>query len=97
MLFSLKGPNQTLCYAYVCDLTFCVSLVERLGRLRVTVSELEASQGGCFPTVALIPPPPTPPVRACYSPRLRFKAASDLLMRASLSYVFLFIIVELLA
>lgn len=56
MLFSLKGPNQTLCYAYVCDLTFCVSLVERLGRLRVTVSELEASQGGCFPTVALIPP-----------------------------------------
>lgn len=57
MLFSLKGPNQTLCYAYVCDLTFCVSLVERLGRLRVTVSELEASQGGCFPTVALIPPP----------------------------------------
>lgn len=58
MLFSLKGPNQTLCYAYVCDLTFCVSLVERLGRLRVTVSEFEASQGGCFPTVALIPPPP---------------------------------------
>lgn len=57
VLFSLKRPNQTLCYAYVCDLTFFVSLVERLGRLRVTVSELEASPGGCFPTVALIPPP----------------------------------------
>lgn len=55
MLFSLGGPTQTVCSVYVCDLTFCVSLVVHLGRLRVTVSEFEASRGGCFPQRPPIP------------------------------------------
>lgn len=55
MLFSLKGPIQTVCYVYVCDLTFCVSLVVHLGRFRVTLSEFEASRGGFFSTEAPIP------------------------------------------
>lgn len=45
-----QGAHQdSLLCACVCDLTLFVSLVEFLGRLRVTVSECEASSCGCIP------------------------------------------------
>lgn len=47
VILTQGAPVQTVCYVYVCDLTFCVSLVVHLGRLRVTVSEFEVSRGGC--------------------------------------------------
>lgn len=90
MLFSLKGPIQKVCYVYVCDLTFCVSLVVHLGRLRVTVSEFEASRG---PHLCVL----------CYSTVLLFfffflfKDSSESFMRAFLSHLLLFVIVALSA
>lgn len=84
MLFSLKGPIQTVCYVYVCDFTFCVSLVVHLRRLRVAVSEFEASRGGYFPQR-----PPSLCAMLQYT-AFFFDYLLDLFMRAFLSYVFLF-------
>lgn len=81
MLFWLRGPIKTVCYVHVCDLTLCVSPVEFLGRLRVTVSECEASSCGCFP--ARRPP--------SLSNVLRAQKLLDLCTRAFFSfYVFAF-------
>lgn len=53
MLFSLAAyfhwRRSLPCYVYVRDLSFFCHSGVHLGRLRVTVSEFEASEGGAFP------------------------------------------------